>query len=111
MGNYVGPGSDDQSRDTSPGHEHEPNRRVKALLPDVRDQFYLTDSGLYFPGILILQNLVDGRRVTLDTHEEDSEIPAIRQDGLVLYRVSDEIFSAHIEGDKLSVPSRPQSSP
>ena len=100
----MGPGPDDQYRDTSPVHEDESNHWVKDLLPDVRDQFYLMDSGLYIPGIFVLDNLVDGRRITLEIHQEDSEILDVRKDGLVLYRVNDEIFEAHIEGDKLSAP-------
>jgi hypothetical protein len=102
---YVGLQSDGQYRDTNPGHEDESNHFVKDLLPDVRDQFYFMESGLHIPGTIILDNLVDGRRITLDTHEEDSEILAVREDGLVLYRVNDEIFSAQIEGDKLSAPT------
>jgi hypothetical protein len=51
-----------------------------------------------------LDNLEDGSRITIDTGQEDSEILTVRDDGLVLYRVNDSIFSAQIEGDKLSKP-------
>ncbi|MGH9397860.1 MAG: hypothetical protein ACRD18_13550 [Terriglobia bacterium] len=74
---------------------------MKGLLPDVRLEFGDLRMYCLVPGTLILDNLVDGRRITLHTHEEDSEILDVRSDGLVLYRVNDEIFSAHIEGDKL----------
>jgi hypothetical protein len=57
------------------------------------------------PGTLLLDNLEDGRRITIDTGQEDSEILTVRADGLVLYRVNDSIFSAQIEGDKLSQPT------
>ncbi len=87
----------DRYRDTSPGHNDE--------RPEVRLQYLAMDSGLYIPGALTLDNLVDGRRITLQTREEDSEILAVRSDGLVLYRVNDEIFSAQVEGDKLSAPT------
>ncbi len=59
----------------------------------------------YMPGKLLLQNLVDGRKITIDTGQQDSEVLDVRKDGLVLYRVNDEIFSARIKGDKLSAPT------
>ena len=91
-------------RDHNPGHNDESNQWVKDLLPDVRQEF--ADMRMYcvIPGLLILDNLADGRRITLKTHEEDSEILDVRKDGLVLYRVNDEIFSTNIEGDRLSAP-------
>jgi hypothetical protein len=57
------------------------------------------------PGTLVLDNLEDGRRVVLETGQQDSEILAVRNDGLVLYRVNDSIFAAQIEGDRLSKPT------
>jgi hypothetical protein len=57
------------------------------------------------PGILVLDNLEDGRRIVLNTRQADSEILDVRDDGLVLYRVTDSIFSAQIEGDKLAKPT------
>lgn len=88
--------------DENPGHEDERNTWVALALPNVRDA-YATYMGarFYIPGKLILDNLIDGRRITFKTNEEDSEILYVRSGGLVLYRVNDEIFSAHIEGDKL----------
>jgi hypothetical protein len=56
-------------------------------------------------GEVLLQNLVDGRKLTIDTGQQDSEVLDVRKVGLVLYRVSNEIFSARIEGDKLSAPT------
>lgn len=72
------------------------------LLPNVR-KGYAFGQGRdnYIPGTLILDNLVDRGRITIHTNEEDSEILNVTADGLVLYRVNDEIFSAQIEGDKL----------
>jgi len=70
-------------------------------FPQVRG-LYGTKS--YMPGKLLLQNLADSRKLTIDTGQQDSEILDVRKDGLVLYRVNDEIFSSHIEGDKLSAP-------
>ncbi len=77
-----------------------------ATLPNVREAYgcgRATDT--YVPGTLFLDDLVDGRRIAIHTGQEDSEILDIRKDGLVLYRVNDSIFSAQIEGDKLSAPT------
>lgn len=92
-------------RDPNPGHSDEGNYWVKDVLPDVRLEF--GDMRMYWviPGMLVLDNLGDGRRITLQTNEEDSEILDVRKDGLVLYRINDSIFSARIEGDKLSAPT------
>jgi hypothetical protein len=57
------------------------------------------------PGTLVLDNLEDGRRIVLNTGQEDSEILAVREDGLVLYRVNDAIFAAQIERENLSKPT------
>jgi hypothetical protein len=57
------------------------------------------------PGILVLDNLEDGRRIILNTRQADSEILDVRADGLVLYRVTDSIFSARIAGDQLTKPT------
>ncbi|MGH9469848.1 MAG: hypothetical protein ACRD1N_05830, partial [Terriglobia bacterium] len=75
------------------------------LLPNIREGYsFGRGRDAFIPGTLILDNLADDRRITLKTNEEDSEILDVRSDGLVLYRVNDEIFSAQIEGDKLSAP-------
>lgn len=91
--------------DTNPGHNDESHQWIKYERPDVREEFGSIDFVFDIPGIFTLDNLVDGRRITLKTNEEDSEILAVRSDGLVLYRVNDEIYSAQIEGDKLSTPT------
>jgi hypothetical protein len=91
--------------DRNPGHDDERSGWVKDLLPNVKQQFDAMRMFSVIPGVLVLDNLADGRRITLDTHEEDSEILDVRKDGLVLYRVNDEIFSAQIQGDKLSAPT------
>jgi hypothetical protein len=88
----------DQADPPNPGRENE--------SPKVAD-LYARYAGLYtsIPGILLLDNLEDGRRITINTGQEDSEILAVRSDGLVLYRVNDSIFAAQIEGNKLAKPS------
>jgi len=58
-----------------------------------------------FPGTLVLDNLDDGRKIVLNTGQADSEILAVREDGLVLYRVNDAIFAAQIELENLSEPT------
>ncbi len=72
-------------------------------LPRVRGRYPQDD--VYMPGKLLLQNLADGRKITIDTGQQDSEVLDVRKDGMVLYRVNDEIFSTQIEGGKLSAPT------
>lgn len=91
-------------RGKNPGVENERNLEMP-LLPDVRDLYITEAPTTSIPGTLLLDNLEDGRRITLDTGQEDSEILTVRNDGLVLYRVNDSIFVAQIEGEKLSKPS------
>ncbi|MGH9449992.1 MAG: hypothetical protein ACRD11_05555 [Terriglobia bacterium] len=94
----------------SPGLENERANEVDANtptgvvreLPRVRGMY---PQDVYMPGKLFLQNLVDERKITIEIGQQDSEVLAIRSDGLVLYRVNDSIFEAHIEGDKLSAPT------
>ena len=95
----IGPGG---WHDTNPGRMDESHPWVKYEHPDVRFEFGALRMGDRIPGTLILDNLADGRRITLKTNEEDSEILDVRKNGLVLYRVNNEVFSTKIEGDKLS---------
>jgi len=88
------------------GAENERNWSTP-LLPNVRNLYpaFAGEARTSIPGTLLLDNLEDGRRITLETGQEDSEILAVRDDGLVLYRVNDSIFAAQIEGDKLGKPT------
>jgi hypothetical protein len=73
-----------------------------ANLPDVRLAYssgVARDSKI--PGVLELDNIQDGRRITLKTNQEDSEILLVTAAGVVLYRVNDTIFEAHIQGSAL----------
>lgn len=83
-----------------PGHENEARYPYTGLYAPFPSVVYPDNE--YFPGDLILRNLADGRVITIRTGQEDSEVLDVRRDGLVLYRVNDEIFSARMEGDKLS---------
>jgi hypothetical protein len=58
-------------------------------------------ANLQIPGKLELWNLSDGRRLTLHTGQEDSEVLSIGKDGSMLYRVNDAIYSAKIAADKI----------
>ena len=98
----IGPG---RGSDTNPGHNDESHQWIKDYRPDVREEFGAIDFLFDIPGIFTLDNLIDGRQVTLKTNQEDSEVLDVRKNGLVLYRVNDEIYSAQIEGDKLSAPT------
>lgn len=90
----------------SPGLENErslsPGAYVTSDLPQVRGMY---GTKTFMPGKLLLKNLVDGREITIRTGQQDSEVVDVRDDGLVLYRVNDEIFSAQIDGNKLSAPT------
>lgn len=48
----------------------------------------------------MLQNLGDGRKIRIETDQEDSEI-LWADDNSALYRVNDAIYQAQIIGDKL----------
>ncbi len=89
----------------SPGLKNErtlpPYAYVTSDFPQIRGLF---GTETFMPGKLLLQNLAAGRKLTIDTGQQDSEVLDVRKDGLVLYRVNDEIFSAQIDGDKLSAP-------
>ena len=81
------------------------DQRTIPLSPDPGPvPYFMGDApyrGLYFPGIVLLQNLADGRRITLKTGLLYTEVLAIRPDGLVLYRVNDALYEAEINGDTL----------
>jgi hypothetical protein len=53
-------------------------------------------------GTVILDNLGDGRRIILETGQEDSEVLAVRADRLVLYRVNDRLVQPRINGNELT---------
>lgn len=87
------------------GRENERNYETQSL-PDIRKLYpAVAAREISIPGTLLLDNLEDGRRIILEIGQEDSEILTVRDGGLVLYRVNDSIFSAQIEGDRLSKPS------
>jgi hypothetical protein len=54
----------------------------------------------FLPGVLLLDNVKDGRRIRIETGQEDSEILQVRND-TVLYRVNDTIYQAAIQGSQL----------
>lgn len=92
----------------SPGMENERVAELDSGVPDIRDEYYNQFQNFHIPGKLLIQNLADGRKLTLDTGQEDSEVLAIRADGQILYRVNDSIDSAwisdkQIEGSTLVV--------
>jgi hypothetical protein len=68
-----------------------------APFPNVRDMYPIDE---YRPGILVLQNLEDGRKIRVETGQEDSEVLAVRGQ-IVLYRVNDTIYQASIVGTRL----------
>ena len=70
-------------------------------LPNLQVEYQnLVGRDSWLPGILTLQNLADGRKIRLETGQEDSEI--LRVDGdVLLYRINDAIYQARIVGDQL----------
>ncbi len=57
------------------------------------------------PGQLAIWNLADGRKLTLNTGQQDSEVLLIEKNGTMLYRVNDAIYSTKIEGDRIGKPT------
>lgn len=84
----------------SPGRESE-HEKGDRTLPSVREG-YATFRGRWnwSPGVLTLQSLADGRKIRIETGQEDSEVLRVEND-VVLYRVNDSIFQARIVGSEL----------
>src|SRR5579875_148338 len=89
---------------TSPGRASERNfatpqlPNVQTLYSEFVGRFY------YSPGTLVLENLHNDRKITIQTGQEDSEILWVGNDQ-VLYRVNDAIYQAQIVGDKIQNPT------
>jgi len=86
----------------NPGRENErPQEDATDRLPPVQILYRsFVGHNVLLPGILVLQNLNDGRKIRIETGQEDSEILRVEGDA-VLYRVNDTIYQARIAGDKL----------
>lgn len=97
----------DNKLGTSPGTGNQRNtggaggrgQGLTARLPNVRQE-YGNQSLAWLPGVLVLQNLEDGRKIRTETGQADSEILTVRGD-TVLYRVNDTIYQARIVGGAL----------
>jgi hypothetical protein len=72
---------------------------------DVQAAYDRRFQNIQIPGKLAIWNLADGRRLTLNTGQEDSEVLAIASGGEMLYRVNDAIYAAKIEGDRIGAPA------
>ena len=95
----------DASRPVSPGSENERGESgANPELPNIGDWYMNHLLYLFFPGELRLQNLSDGRQITLRTHQQDSEVLAIREDGRILYRVNDVIYLSSISQNEPTAP-------
>lgn len=85
---------------TNPGRKEERGYGTPNL-PNVQLQYAgFRGRNQVIPGVLILTNLDDGRRIAIETHMEDSEILDVDGDE-VLYRVNDAIYQAEIKGTAL----------
>jgi hypothetical protein len=93
-------GTENPDHKPSPGRENERGSKTDRL-PNVREA-YATFAGYesWLPGILVLQNLADGRKIRIETGQEDSEVLRVEGD-IVLYRINDTIYQAKIVGDQL----------
>lgn len=89
--------------DQSPGHDDHERKWSNAQFPDVNGGYGTLFFDLYLPGKIVLDNLLDGGRITLDTGQEDSEVLLI-QNGAILYRVNESIYSAKIVDDQVIEP-------
>jgi hypothetical protein len=105
----VGTYNSDNKLGTSPGAENERNtggaggrgQGLTARLPNVRQE-YGNQSLAWLPGVLVLQNLEDGRKIRIETNQADSEILSVRGDTVLYrYRVNDTIYEARIVGGAL----------
>jgi hypothetical protein len=74
----------------------------KPGLPSV-SALYASVTG-WRPGVLVLENIEDGRKIRIETDEEDSEVLSVQGDE-VFYRVNDAIYQARIAGNELQKPS------
>ncbi len=88
------------NNESNPGRDQERGYQTRNL-PNVRAAYAFGEgANAEIPGILILTNLKDGRRITVETHSEDSEILDVEQNQF-LYRVNDTIYQADINGNAL----------
>jgi hypothetical protein len=85
-------------RPAGPGHKNERSEEVPGLLPNLQEEY--SRLPIYYPGVLVLQNVEDGRTIRIDTGQEDSEILFVT-DNDVLYRVNDTVYQARIDGNSL----------
>jgi hypothetical protein len=86
----------------SPGRENERSGGGSTgRSADTRGMYtQLRGRWVWSPGTLLLRNLSDGRKLRIQTGQEDSEILRVESDAL-FYRVNDTIFQAKIVGDQL----------
>jgi hypothetical protein len=75
-------------------------RSTTSRLPDVRMEFARVWSGSWLPGVLLLDNIVDNRRIRIETSQADSEVLSVRGN-TVYYRVNDAIYQTEIIGGQL----------
>lgn len=98
--NTYHPGSENEYH---PGSENE-GGWVSLGHPDVRKIYEDYASYFYLPGELQLNNLADGRELSIRTGQEDSEVLDVSAKGDVVYRVNDQIYLARIEGNAIGIP-------
>lgn len=99
-------GQTDPPPPLSPGMENEretaPHLGGPQAQPNVREAYALLQQSFYMPGDLELDNLADGRKLTIHTGQQDSEVLDVTAAGEVLYRVNDAIYAGRIMGTQLA---------
>jgi hypothetical protein len=93
-------GTSNPDHKPSPGRENERNHETERL-PNVQYEYSrFAGKWIWSPGVLVLQNLADGREIRIETGQEDSQVLSVEGDTL-LYRINDTIYQARIVGDQL----------
>jgi len=93
-------GTSNPDHKPSPGRDNERAQETDRL-PNVRDEYSrFAGKWIWSPGVLVLQNLADGRKIRIETGQEDSEVLSVKGETL-LYRINDTIYLARIVGDQL----------
>lgn len=75
-----------------------------AELPPVRSFFHYPARPQWFPGRLLVVDLLTHEMLTIATGQADSEI-LFADANTVLYRVNDQIYSTHRSGGKFDLPT------
>lgn len=74
---------------------------IYSATSDIHAAYDRRFQNIEIPGKLAIWNLADGRKLMLNTGQEDSEVLKITKRGAMLYRVNDSLYSARIDTGKI----------